>query len=49
MGAGDRLEKIFGDQDYNGVFKEELADWSIDFEKASRSESKKGFVPLAKR
>lgn len=47
--AGERLEKIYGDQAYNGVFKEALAKWSIDFEKASRSESAKGFVPVAKR
>jgi len=35
--------------DYNGVFAEELTRWSIDFEKASRPESVKGFVPVAKR
>ena len=48
-GAGERLEKIYGDQAYNGVFRKALANWSIDFEKASRSESEKGFVPVAKR
>ncbi len=48
-GAGERLEKIYGDQAYNGVFKTALAQWSIEFEKASRSESAKGFVPVAKR
>jgi hypothetical protein len=47
--AGDRLEKIFGDQAYNGVFANELANWSIEFEKASRPESARGFVPVAKR
>lgn len=47
--AGERLEKLYGDQAYNGVFKKALAEWSIDFEKASRSESVKGFVPVAKR
>jgi transposase len=35
--------------DYNGVFARSLADWSIDFEKASRPESARGFVPVAKR
>lgn len=48
-GAGERLEKIYGDQAYNGIFRKALANWSIDFEKASRSESDKGFVPVAKR
>ncbi|WP_232074344.1 hypothetical protein [Spirosoma aureum] len=47
--AGERLEKIFGDQAYNGVFASELANWSIDVEKASRPESARGFVPVAKR
>lgn len=48
-GTGERLETIYGDQAYNGVFKAALAEWGIDFEKASRSESAKGFVPVAKR
>lgn len=47
--AGERLEKIYGDQAYNGVFARSLAEWSIDFEKASRPESTRGFVPIAKR
>ena len=47
--CGERLEKIFGDQAYNGIFAAELAKWSIDFEKASRPESARGFVPVAKR
>lgn len=47
--VGERLEKVFGDQAYNGVFANELANWSIDFEKASRPESARGFVPVAKR
>lgn len=46
---GERLEKVLGDQAYNGVFADELARWSIDFEKASRPESVQGFVPVAKR
>ena len=28
--VGERLEKVFGDQAYNGVFAAELAQWSID-------------------
>ena len=52
--CGERLEKIFGDQAYNGIFAKELGEWSrfagaIDFEKASRPESARGFVPVAKR
>jgi transposase len=47
--CGERLEVICGDQAYNGVFKEALAKWSIEFEKASRPESARGFVPVAKR
>lgn len=52
--AGERLEKVYGDQAYNGVFAQALAEWSrfagaIDFEKASRPESSLGFVPVAKR
>ena len=46
---GDRVEKVFGDQAYGGVFAKELAKWGIDFERASRPESAKGFVPVAKR
>ncbi len=47
--VGERLEKVFGDQAYNGVFARELGCWSIEFEKASRPESVQGFVPVAKR
>lgn len=52
--VGERLEKVYGDQAYNGVFAEAWAAWSrfagaIDFEKASRPESARGFVPVAKR
>lgn len=47
--AGERLEKVYGDGTYNGVFNKALGAWSIDFEKASRAESQKGFVPVAKR
>lgn len=48
-GASERLEKVYGDQAYNGVFKKAVREWNIDFEKASRAESEKGFVPVAKR
>lgn len=48
-GASERLEKVYGDQAYNGVFKKALGEWSIDFEKASRAESAKGFVAVSKR
>lgn len=34
-GASERLEKVYGDQAYNGVFNEALEAWGIDFEKAS--------------
>ncbi|WP_288427753.1 IS5 family transposase [uncultured Spirosoma sp.] len=47
--CGERLEKIFGDQAYNGMFAKNLAGRSVDFEKASRPESVQGFVPVAKR
>ena len=47
--VGERLEKVYGDQSYNGVFAKALSDCSIDFEKASRPESAQGFVPVAKR
>ena len=47
--VGERLEKVYGDQAYNGVFAQALAHWNIDFEKASRPESARGFVPIAKR
>lgn len=47
--AGERLEKVYGDQAYNGVFAQALGDWDINFEKASRPESARGFVPVAKR
>ena len=47
--VGERLEKVYGDQAYNGVFAQALTPWSIDFVKASRPESARGFVPIAKR
>ena len=47
--CGERLAKVFGDQAYNGVFARALDQWSIDFEKASRAESARGFVPIDNR
>lgn len=46
---GERVEKVFGDGSYGGVFAKALADWGIDFERASRPESTQGFVPVARR
>lgn len=46
---GDRVEKVFGDGAYSGVFADELAKWGLDFEKGARPESARGFVPVAKR
>jgi transposase len=45
----ERLQKIYGDQTYNGVFARKMEAFGIKFEKASRPESTKGFVPVAKR
>lgn len=47
--AGERLEKVYGDQAYNGVFAGALSNWSIDFEKASLPASAQGFISIAKR
>ena len=47
--CGERLEKVLGDQAYSGVFARAISGWGIDFEKASRPESARGFVPVAKR
>ena len=46
---GERVEKVFGDGAYGGVFADEIARWGIDFERGSRPESARGFVPVAKR
>lgn len=46
---GERVEKVFGDGAYGGVFADELAKWDIDFERGSVPESARGFVPVAKR
>ncbi|GAA4459425.1 hypothetical protein GCM10023189_33140 [Nibrella saemangeumensis] len=45
----ERLKKVYGDQAYNGVFAQPLDKWNIRFEKASRPETARGFVPVAKR
>jgi transposase len=45
----ERLTKIYGDQAYNGVFAKEVEKLGIEFEKAAKPESSKGFVPVAKR
>jgi len=44
-----RLQKIYGDQAYNGVFARKMKEFGIEFEKAFRPESTRGFVPVAKR
>jgi transposase len=46
---GDRVETVFGDGAYGGVFAKALASWGIGFVRASRPESAQGFVPVAKR
>jgi transposase len=45
----ERLTKIYGDQAYNGIFAKEVQAYDIDFEKAAKPESARGFVPVAKR
>ena len=45
----ERLEKILGDDAYNGVFAAATRQNGLVFERASRPESVKGFVPIAKR
>lgn len=44
-----RLEKILGDDAYIGVFAKKAQEKGLVFERASRPESVKGFVPIAKR
>lgn len=46
---GDRPDKVFCDRSYGGIFAKVLASWGICFERASRPEPAKGFVPVAKR
>ena len=45
----ERVKKVVGDTAYGGIFAEELANWGLEFERASRPESAQGFVPVAKR
>ncbi|MEZ4776907.1 MAG: hypothetical protein R3D00_27280 [Bacteroidia bacterium] len=45
----ERLEKILGDQSYQGSFAAETEKLGLIFECASKPESAKGFVPIAKR
>ncbi len=46
---GERLEKILGDDAYSGQFAKKAQEKGLVFEKASRPESVRGFVPVAKR
>lgn len=46
---GERVETVFGDGAYGGELAKELANWGINFERGSRPESTRGFVPVAKR
>ncbi len=43
------LKKILGDDAYKGVFAQKSKERGIIFERASRPESAKGFMPIAKR
>ena len=45
----ERLGKIVGDEAYGGAFAKEVAEKKLTFEKGSKPESVKGFVPIAKR
>ncbi len=45
----DRLEKVLGDAGYKGEFAEAVKKAGSIFECASKPETKKGFVPIAKR
>ena len=44
-----RLKKFLGDEAYKKSFAEKVAQKGFEFERASRPESAKGFVPIAKR
>lgn len=48
-GMDFRLEKMLGDKAYGGYFAEQAQECDLIFEKSSRPESGKGFVPIAKR
>lgn len=45
----ERLEKIVGDDAYAGAFADAVSEKKLVFEKGSKPESVKGFVPIAKR
>lgn len=45
----ERLQQVYGDQAYSGLFAKKLVPWDIDFIKASRAGTQRGFVPIAKR
>lgn len=47
--CGPRVEKVVGDRAYNGVFAEAARRLGLAYEQASRPESARGFVPIAKR
>lgn len=44
-----RLKKVFGDQAYNGVFADRMEAMGLTYQKASKPESTKGFVPVKGR
>jgi transposase len=44
-----RLKKVFGDQAYNGVFADRMDAMGLIYQKASKPESAKGFVPVKGR
>jgi transposase len=46
---GNCLHTVLGDGAYKGVFARKAAEKGMRFERASRPESAKGFVPVAKR
>jgi transposase len=46
---GGFLKTILGDEAYRGVFARKANEKGLHFERASRPESAKGFVPIAKR
>jgi transposase len=44
-----RLKKVFGDQAYKGVFAKRIESMGLTYQKASKPESAKGFVPVKGR
>jgi transposase len=47
--VNSRLKKIIGDEAYKKTFALRVAEDGIKFERASKPESTRGFVPIAKR